>query len=98
MRLESDQHRPRQSISLLRTTSFEKMLNAVVKESQFRLVFIVPDVAVAYCSSPPPPLSPVGVGLGAVPFGRTSDDFWEIGVGHLRPLIMCLLRTEDIVS
>ena len=48
MRLESDQHGPRQAKSLLSTTPVEKGLSMVVKEVQLLIVFIMPAVVVAY--------------------------------------------------
>ena len=81
---------------LLSTTPFEKGFITVVKEGQLRLVFIVTDVAVTYrsCTPPkPPPL--LSIGFRAFPFGCTSADCQEIGVGHLCPLIMRLLRMEE---
>ena len=56
MRLESDQHGPRQAKSLLSTTPVKKGLIMVVKEVQLLIVFIMPAVVVAYCSCPFPPL------------------------------------------
>ena len=47
MRLESDQHGPRQAKLLLSTTPVEKCLIMVVKEVQLLIVFIIPDVVVA---------------------------------------------------
>ena len=83
--------------SLLRTTTFEKVLITVVKESKLRLVFLVPAVAFAYhsCPSATPPLSHlIAIVFRDVPFGRMSSDCQAIGVGPLRPLIMLLIRTE----
>ena len=98
MRSESDQHGKRRLRLLLSTTPFEKVLIMVFMEGQLRLVFIVPDVAVTYCSySSVTPLSPSTLFfvLRALPFGCTSSDCQEIGVGPLFNLIMRLLRTEE---
>ena len=50
MRSESDKNGTRQVRLFLRTTTFDKGLIMVVKEGQLRLVFLVPDVDVAYRS------------------------------------------------
>ena len=54
---ESDQHGPRRAILLLSTTLFEKGLITVINKVKLHLVFIVPAVAFAYRSRPPPTLS-----------------------------------------
>ena len=73
------------------------MLNAVVKESQFRLVFIVPDVAVSYRYPPHPP-SPIAVGFCTVPFGSMSADFQETRVVNLWQIIVRSLMAENMGS
>ena len=50
MSSESDQHGPMRVSLFLRTTPFEKGLIIDFKEGQLRLVFLVPDVDVAYRS------------------------------------------------
>ena len=72
------------------------MLNAVVKESQFRLVFIEPDVAVAYRYPPLP--SPIAVGFRTVPFGSMSADFQETRVVNLWQIIVRSLMAENMGS
>ena len=68
------------------------------KEGQFRLLFLVPAVSIAYRYCPPPPPLPsiLDVGFCAVPLCHMSDDFQSIGVVPLWPLIVHSLRTEEM--